>query len=67
MERVTKRAFQGAAGEAAIRFHMADHRLNGTSTPQVAPERWGHPALLPGDVDRRDHDSRDPRRPASDG
>ena len=52
MERVTKRAFQGAAGEAAIRFHMADHRLDGTSTPQVAPERWGHPALLPGDVDR---------------
>ena len=41
MERVTKRAFQGAAGEAAIRFHMADHRLDGTSTPQVAPERWG--------------------------
>jgi len=37
MERVTKRAFQGAAGEAAIRFHMADHRLDGTSTPQVAP------------------------------
>jgi hypothetical protein len=31
---------------------VADHRLDRAALAQVAPERRGHPALLPGDVDR---------------
>jgi hypothetical protein len=30
---------------------VTDHWLDGTSPAQVALQRWGHPALLSGDVD----------------
>lgn len=53
MERITERALESVTGEAAIRFHVADHRLDRAAPTQVAPERRRHPALLPRDVDRR--------------
>lgn len=39
MERITERALESTTGEAAIRFHVADHRLDRAAPTQVAPER----------------------------
>lgn len=52
VELSTKRGFQGAARETTIRFHVLDHRLDGTSPAQVALQHRGQPALLYSDVDR---------------
>lgn len=57
MERIAKRALQGATGEATVCFRVSDRWLDRAAPAQVAPERRGHPALLPGDLDRRGLDA----------
>jgi len=51
VDRIAGRALEGAAGEATVGFHVTDCRLDGTAAAQVAPERGGHAATLPGDED----------------
>ena len=51
VDRIAGRALEGAAGEATVGFHVTDCRLDGTGAAQVAPERGGHAATLPGDED----------------
>lgn len=53
VEGVADRTLERASGEAAVGFHVSDHRLDGAASFQVALQRRGHPAMLAGDKDRR--------------
>lgn len=53
VECVTDRPFEGASGEATIRLHVADLRLDGAASPHELAQAWGKAAAGAADEHRR--------------